>query len=199
MIYYWYYYLINFSTYIYISIIMKKIKTFIIVTCLCILLCWCWLKWRKIIYIYENFYWSFFTENLYNTSTTELSSIWNKLLQNDIIAIYDQKNWSWFIWSIIISKRASDKSLQEFVSENIKQIKKDWFKTEVSKSSKFMCNGKSIETITTNSKLKTNLNTVYFSQSFFIKWNNVYIISFATSNIDERNNFSNNIKNTYCN
>ncbi len=198
MIYNRKYRLTYFSSYIHILIVMKKISLIIITIFCTVILYGCWTKWHKITYIFEDFYWSFFTQNTYNTSTTQISWIWKQLLENDIIAIYDQKNWSGFMGSIIISKRLSDKSIQDFASENIKLVKKDGFRTEVTKSSSFSCDTTRIETITINSKLKTNLNTIYFSQSFFKKWKYIYIISFASSDMSERNSFSENIKNTHC-
>lgn len=198
MIYNRNYHLTYFSPYIHILIIMKKISLIIITIFCTVILYGCWTKWHKITYIFEDFYGSFFTENNYNTSTIQTSWIWSQLLQNDIIAIYDQKDWSGFVGSIIISKRITDNSVQDFVNENIKLVKKEWFRTEVSKNTSFTCNSESIKTTTVNSKLKTNLNTVYFSQSFFKRWKYIYIISFASSDMSERNSFSENIKHTRC-
>jgi len=189
--------LINFSSHIYVYITMKKIFLFIIILS-CIILYWCSEKLPQVSYDFENFHWYFDSENYYNQSTSRLEWQWYQLLQNDIITIYKQQNSSWFTNSIIIAKRNSDKTVNDFIAENLKLITNDWFKTESSKKNKFICKDTNIEIYTTNSKVKTNLDTIYLSQSFFKQNNFIYIISFSTLDEIERNNFSDHIKHITC-
>jgi hypothetical protein len=197
MIYHRCYNLIGFSTHIYVYIIMKKSFLFIILLS-CTILYGCSKKLPQVSYDFENFHWYFDSENYYDQSTTQLEWQGYQLLQNDIITTYKQKNSSWFINSIIVVKRTSDKTIDEFVSENLKLITNDGFKTENNKNNKFLCNGKSLDINTVNAKVKTNLDTVYLSQSFFKRDNDIYIISFSTLDSEERNSFSENIKHLNC-
>lgn len=197
MIYFGYYGLSNFSVDLYIIVIMKKyILTFLII--LTFVLSGCEEEQQRVSYDFENFHWYFPSENYYYDTNVQLSWLWYQLLQNDIISIYTQQEASWFTNSIIISKKITDQKLDDFVRENIDLIKNSWFKEESEKRSSFSCRGNTLNVITRNSKVKTNLETIYLSQSFFRQNDYIYIVSFATLDIDERNNFTNNIKNTSC-
>jgi hypothetical protein len=187
----------DFSPHIHVFVIMKKIFLSIIILS-CIILSWCEKKAPQVPYNFESFHWYFNSENYYNQSTASLEWLGYQLLQNDIIAIYRQQNSSWFINSIIIAKRESDDTVDDFVSENLKLITNNAFKTESNKTNKFKCNWNSIKIITTNSKVKTNLDTIYISQSFFKKDGQIYIISFSTLDDKERNSFGDNIPYLSC-
>lgn len=189
--------LINFSPHIYVYITMKKILLFIIISS-CIILYWCSEKLPQVSYDFKNFHWYFDSENYYNQSTSRLEWQGYQLLQNDIITIYKQQNSSWFTNSIIVAKRNSDKNVNDFIAENLKLITNDGFKTESSKKNKFVCKDENIDIYTTNSKVKTNLDTIYLSQSFFKQNDFIYIISFSTLNEVERNSFSDNIRHIIC-
>lgn len=180
----------DFSSHIHVFVIMKKIFLSIIILS-SIILYWCKEKLPQVSYDFENFHWYFNSKNYYNQSTASLEWLGYQLLQNDIIAIYRQQTTSWFTNSIIIAKRETNLSIDDFVSENLKLIRNNAFKAENSKHQKFKCNWDSIPLITTNSKVKTNLDTIYISQSFFKKNDQVYIISFSTLDNQERDNFSN--------
>lgn len=179
----------NFSSHIHVFVIMKKIFLSIIILS-SVILYGCKEKLPQVSYDFENFHWYFNSKNYYNQSTTSLEWLGYQLLQNDLIAIYRQQTTSWFTNSIIIAKRKSNLNIDDFVSENLKLIKNNAFKTENSKHQKFKCDWDSIPVITTNSKVKTNLDTIYISQSFFKKNDQIYIISFSTLDSEERNSFS---------
>lgn len=187
----------NFSSHIHVFVIMKKIFLSIIILS-SIVLYWCGDKLPHVSYDFENFHWYFNSENYYNQSTTSLDWLGYQLLQSDIITIYRQQNSSWFTNSLIIAKRESDQTIDEFVSENLKLITNSAFKTESSKTNKFECGNETIHINTVNSKVKTNLDTLYISQSFFKKNKEIYIISFSTLDIQERNSFSDNITYLSC-
>ncbi|HRX64137.1 MAG TPA: hypothetical protein P5060_03480, partial [Candidatus Absconditabacterales bacterium] len=51
---------------------------------------------------------------------------------------------------------------------------------------------------TLNLELEQNLNTIFFSQNFFVKNNTGYIVSFASDDKKERDNFSSNISQLNC-
>ena len=192
------YYMTNFSSNIHISIIMKKFFAILLIL-LPILLCGCKKKWHQVSYEFENFHWYFLSENYYKQSMWRLSWLWYQLLENDIINMYSQQEASGFINSIIITKRNSDQDLNWFINENLDLIKNSSFKTEWTNQSKFICNKVSYNIVTTKSKIKANLNTIYLSQSFFKKDGYIYTISLATQDIKERNNFESNIKKLSCN
>ena len=187
----------DFSSHIHVFVIMKKIFLSIIILS-SIILYWCKEKLPQVSYDFENFHWYFNSENYYNQSTTPLEWLGYQLLGNNIIAMYKQQNSSWFTNSLIIAKRESDQSIDDFVSENLKLITNDAFKTESEKNSKFKCGNDTVSINTVNSKVKTNLDTLYISQSFFKKNKEIYIISFSTLDIQERNSFSDNISYLSC-
>ena len=187
----------NFSFDIHIFVMKKYI--FLLSTIVLLSLCWCKTKSPQIDYDFENFHWYFLSENYYaEWYIQQLSWLWYQLLQDDIIKIYKQQDSSWFVNSIIISKRSSDQNLNEFVKDNFNLITNSSFKEESTKNNEINCNGSKIPIITKGSKIKTNLDTIYLSQSFFQKDEKIYIISFATLDIEERDNFTSHIKNINC-
>lgn len=187
----------NFSFDIHIFVMKKYI--FLLSTIVILSLCWCKKKPPQINYGFENFHWYFLSENYYEEWYLQLLSwLWYQLLQNDIIKVYKQQDSSWFVNSIIISKRSSDQNLDEFVKENFKLITNSSFKEDSTKNTEINCNDTKIPVIIKGSKIKTNLDTIYLSQSFFQKDAQIYIVSFATLDIEERDNFTSHIKDINC-
>jgi hypothetical protein len=147
---------------------------------------------------FENFEFCFHTENKYDLYEDQLNWLGYQLLNNDILKIYRQSNTSGYIWSLIISKKISEKETKDYISENMELVDLDWFKQEKSKILDAICNDEKIEIYVENTKLKNNLNNIYFSQIFFRKNGYIYILSYSTDEINERDQFSTDIRNISC-
>ena len=147
---------------------------------------------------FDQFNLCFHTNYKYSVYEDKLDGLGYGLLNNDIISMYKQDDTSGFVSSLIINKRISDKSVKDYIAENMDLISIDWFKNEKSKLINTICNGERIELYVENSKLKNNLNNIYFSQTFFKHDDYIYIVSFSTENIVDRDQFSNDIKNLSC-
>lgn len=158
---------------------------------------WCWNK-TNFEFNFDNFYWYFFTENSFDKTEPNIKWLWIKLIKNDIIQTYTQSNSTWYIDSIIIIKKKTDKELKDFVSENIKKIKLEWYKSDNTKNWNIRCKEKKLDISTINSKLSANLSPTYFTHAFFKVENNIYIISFSTDEEKERDTFASDIKNIKC-
>lgn len=177
---------------------MKKIYI-IIVALLSIFLFGCENQWNKFRYNFDGMNGYFFTDDNYDINNSKLEWLWYKLINNEIVTIYSQtSNTSGFVWSLIITKKITDQTLSNYVNENIDLVWLDWFKIEKTKDWHFTCDNKKIETKIVNSRLKNNLNTIYFSEIFFEKDWYIYTISFANSDKNERNNFANTTDDISC-
>jgi hypothetical protein len=174
---------------------MKK-KLFIAIIFIWVLISWCSDK-GNFQFEFDNFYWYFFTEKTF-VSDTKLSWLWYNLLKNEILKIYKSDSSSWYTDSIIITKKQSNNSLDDFVKEVIKQTKIKWYKIESTRQIKINCLWENIDWKTINSKFIWNLNTTYFSHSFLKHNNNIYIISYSTQDNKERKTFSSDVKNIKC-
>jgi len=162
-----------------------------------IFLYWCTKSnWFK--YEFDNFYWTFNTETSFSESNTELNWLWYKILYKDIIKIYKQEWENKFSESIIISERNSDKSIQDFAKENIEDIEIKWFKPYKGKNVEIKCNENVYNLIYYQWKYSMNQYNIYLTY-WFIKVNNkVYIVSYATPDEKNRNNFSSSLKELKC-
>lgn len=177
---------------------MKKIYLFIVFIAT-IIVAGCEVQWNKFEYDFDDMNWYFFTDNTYSIAWNKLEWLGYKMMGNEVIKTYSQNIKSWFAWSLIITKKMTDKSLNDFVEENLQLVWLEWFREEKEKTTNFQCNNKKIPTNIVNSRLKNNSNTIYFSQVFFEKDWYIYIISFANEDKDERNNFSDAVKYITCN
>ena len=175
---------------------MKKIF-FIIVFISASIIAWCWDK-INFEFSFENFYWYFFTENTFEKSEKTSTWLWFQLIKTDIIQTYAQSNSTWYVDSIIIIKKITDKKLEDFVEENIKKIKLEWYKSDSTKDWNIRCKEDKIKINIINSQLSANLNTIFFTHAFFKVENNMYIISFSTDKKEERDTFASDVKNIKC-
>jgi hypothetical protein len=178
----------------------KTIKNILIYTILIssTILMWCSDKTR-FEFSFDNFNSYFITQNSFNNTQTKTKWLAASLLDHSIIANYSQTNWSWYTDSIIIIQKTSSQNLQKFVTQNIDKIKLEGYTTQSPNESTFRCDDKKIKIQTIDSQLETNLNTVFFSQAFFIYNQKAYIVSFSSDQEKERNTFTSNIKNISCN
>ncbi len=147
---------------------------------------------------FDNFYWNFNTNNTFeiNNSETKWLAAW--LLKNDIIATYIQTENPWYTDSIIVIKKTSSQTLEEFIAQNTKKIKLDWYTSQKAEEKTLKCNDNKITTQTIDSELEWNLNITFFTQTFFIYSWSAYIISFSSENEQERDTFTSDIKNIKC-
>ncbi len=176
---------------------MKK-YLFILIFLSTIILSWCGQK-EHINFDFEDFNWKFFTENTFTENTkVNWESLWSTLLKDSILKIYTQSESTWYNDSIIIIKKSNIKNLDTFVSQNKEKIKLDWYKEGKQKEFKIKCGDIRLLWNTLNLELEQNLNTIFFSQNFFVKNNTWYIVSFASDDKKERDNFSSNISQLNC-
>jgi hypothetical protein len=103
-----------------ILLIILSLIPFIIVT-------WCGNK-VNFEFDFDHFYWYFFTNNTFEKREIVANWLWSKLIKNDIIQSYIQSNSTWYIDSIIVIKKITDKELKNFVNENKQRIKLEWYK-----------------------------------------------------------------------
>lgn len=175
---------------------MKKI--FLIIGLLSVsILAWCWNK-VNFEFGFENFYWYFFTNNTFEQSEITSTGLWSQLIKNDIIQTYIQSNSTWYIDSIIIIKKLTDKELEDFVEENIQKIKLEWYTSDGIKKWDIRCKGEKISISIVNSQLAANLNPIFFTHAFFKIEDNTYILSFSTDQEEERDTFSSDVRNIKC-
>jgi len=174
---------------------MKK-KLFVTIIFAWILISWCSNK-SNFQFEFDNFYWYFFTENNF-VSDINLDWFWYNILKNDILKIYKKSSSSWYTDNIVIVKKQSQQELNDFVNETVKKTKIEWYKIESTKSISINCLWNKIDWKSINSKIAWNLNTTYFSHSFFKHNDNIYIISYSTQDEKERKTFSSDVKNIKC-
>ncbi len=147
---------------------------------------------------FEEFEGYFITENTFSINNTETKWLAAGLLKNNIIHTYTQIQSSWYIDSIIVIKKPSSQQLDEFVSQNTKKIKMEWYISKSTNNNTFKCNKEKIDMQTIDSDLEWNLSNIFFTQAFFMhKWN-AYIISFSSEEEQERDTFASDIKNLKC-
>lgn len=195
IIYYRYFMLSNFSPILYVYLMKKLlIITFILSS---ILLYGCnkdeWFK-----YEFENFYSTFETSQSFEDEWTELNWLWYNLLKSSIVKIYYQSTHEDFRESIIISKKNSDKSIESFAKDNIDNIDIDWLRISRWKSFEIKCNWITYNFVYYQWRYSLNQYNIYISEWFLKSWENIYIISYATLDEKNRNNFSSSFKNIQC-
>ena len=162
-----------------------------------IIIAWCGDK-KSFEFNFDDFHGSFFTNNVFSINKAETKWLAAWLLENNIIVTYTQKQSSWYTDSIIIIKKPSSQSLEEFVSQNTKKIKLNWYTSQSTDENKIKCNDEKIDIQTIDSNLEWNLSTTFFSQTFFMHKDKAYIVSFSSEEKQERDIFSDNVKDIKC-
>lgn len=158
---------------------------------------WCSQK-TNFEFSFDNFYWYFFTESNFTSTDIKIDWLGYNIINKEILKMYKKINSTWYIDSIIIIKKESDKELAEFVEDTVQKTKIQWYKLGSTNEHKIKCINESIKLKSINWEINGNLNTNYFNHSFF-KYNNyIYIISYATQNEDERDTFASDVKNIKC-
>ncbi len=177
---------------------MKKIFWFGILIFSITIISWCWSNKKNFEFEFENFYWYFYTQNTFEESKQKLTGFAYDLLSNEILKIYQQKQTSWYIDSIIVLKQNNPKDIKTFVEDNQQKMKLDWYTFDNTKEYKTRCKDQKLESIITSSELKWNLNTTYFTQAFIKNKDYIYIISFSSDKENERDTFESDVKNIKC-
>ena len=177
---------------------MKK-KFFVIAVLLfsSVFLYWCNSK-TWLTYEFDNFYGAFSTEKTFENDKTELNWLWYNLLKSSIIKIYSQKNPELFNESIIISKRNSDKDVESFAKENIDNVDITGLKISRWKSMDIKCNWISYNFVYYQWRYSMNQYNIYLSEGFLKVGTTIYVISYATLDEKNRNNFSSSFKTIQC-
>lgn len=160
-------------------------------------LLWCQ-KSEQFQYDFDNFYSKFDTQKEFELNKDELEWLWYKLLDNSIVKIYSQKNATDFNESIIITKKNSDKSIEEFAKEDIENIDISWFKPSKWKMLEIKCESDNYNLLYYQWKQSMNQYTIYLTYWFMKNNNEIYIISYATLDEKSRNDFSSSFKNIKC-
>jgi len=169
---------------------------------------WC-SKTNKFEFSFDNFNWCFYTNTTFIQNNEDLHWLAMWLLKNNILSIYKEKNISnnqntGYIDSIIIIKKHTLNTLDEFVTQNIQKIKFEGYSQESDDKNTITCYNKDtnknikINIQTISSKLIQNLKTIFFVQSFLIYKDKAYIISYSTDNKNERDTFASNINKLKC-
>lgn len=164
-------------------------------------------------------YWCF-SEN-YNYQTFDKFKIWldekfkvfdsslidDKQITNKIIFALKNKNDSWFIENILISKDFDIKniSIEDLVNLNIKKSKEKivWLENVEQETIKFVCNWNNISWIYVifelSDTLKDDSAKNYVWQFYYINDQNWYTISYISNNKENIQAFSKNLKTLNCN
>jgi hypothetical protein len=159
-----------------------------------IVLCWCDKKWW-FQYEFENFYWFFDTEKNFEINDKSLSSLWYKILSDNILKIYVEDSNSTFTDSIIITKKNSDKSVESFWKENLEDIDISGLKMSKWKKIEVECGDNNVCTLLYYQwKYDMNQYDIYLTYWFLKLDNEIYIISYATLDEKSRNDFSSSFK-----
>ena len=169
---------------------------------------WC-SSTNKFEFSFDNFNWHFYTNTTFvqNDENLHWLAIW--LLKNNILSIYKEKNISndqntGYIDSIIIIKKHTLNTLDEFVTQNIQKIKVEWYLQESDNKDTITCYNENtnknikIDIKIINSKLTQNFKTIFFVQWFLIYKDNAYIVSYSTDNKDERDTFASDLNQLKC-
>lgn len=176
----------------------KKTSLIILFFSLVLFLAWCSKTWIFNI-SFDWFHINYWTDQSFETNKDELNWLGYQLINNNILQIYSEKNYSWdFKESIIIAKKSTDKTLSGFTVENIENTNIKWFKSWRWKTFVVKCHEEELPAIYYNSRYNTNQYNVYLSQWFIKSWNKIYTISYATLDETKRNQFSSDLKKTYC-
>lgn len=175
---------------------LKKIFVIWLLSSL-IMLCWCWWKeWFQ--YEFWNFYWIFVTNKDFEVGKKNLNSLWYKVLSDNIIQMYVEKNpSSSFVDSIIVVKKNSDKSVEAFWKENREDVdipglrKSKWKKIDVKCEEVY-------NMLYYQWKYSMNQYDIYLVYWFLKVGNQLYIISYATADEWSRNDFVSSFKTLSC-
>ena len=101
-------------------------------------------------------------------------------------------------FSIIISKKNSDKDLETFAKENIENVDISWLKVAKWKNIEIECDGTTLNLIYFQWKYDMNQYDIYITDGFLKVWQWIYTISYATLDEKSRNDFSSSFKTIKC-
>lgn len=163
-----------------------------------IVLYWCGEKeWFQ--YEFGNFYWIFSTEKDFEVGKWNLNSLWYKVLANNIVQIYTEKEPnSIFTDSIVVAKKNSDKSVEAFWKENLEDVDVPGLKTTKWKKYEIKCENNTYNLLYYQWRYWMNQYDIYLVYWFFKVGNEMYIISYATTDEKSRNDFSSSFKTLTC-
>lgn len=163
---------------------------------LLVILYWCGEKeWFQ--YEFDNFYWIFVTDKDFDVSKGNLESLWYKILSNNILKMYVENSDYTFTDSIIITKKNSDKSVEAFWKENLENVDISGLKMTKWKKLEVKCDNV-YDLLYYHWKYTMNQYDVYLTYWFLKVGNEIYIISYATTDEKSRNSFSSSFKTLMC-
>lgn len=152
-------------------------------------------------YDFDNFFGYYYTDESFEINKDKLNWLWYKLLSDDIVNIYSQKSSDEelpFKESIVIAKKTSDKDIETFAKENIENVDIWWVKFSRWKNLTIDCYNDELNLLYFQWKYSLNQYNIYVSQWFIKVDNEIYIISFASLDEKNRNNFSSAFKDIQC-
>ncbi len=147
---------------------------------------------------FDWFYFKLKTSQNFVLKNIQLESMHSKLIQDDILKTYTTTDKTGYVDSIVVLKRQTNKSLKDFVLENIEKVKVDGYKIERNIEGQIDCKWEKIDIYVLDSKQSSTIDSVFLSHAFFVKEKTLYIVSFATQKEEERKIFSSDVKNIYC-
>lgn len=190
----------NFSISVHVYLKMRKKFYLIVLLVFITALCGCE-KRNSFKYEFDDFFGYYYTDESFEVNKDKLNWLWYKLLNNDLVTIYSQKS-TWdelaFKESIVIAKKTSDNSLETFAKENLENVDIWWVKFSRWKNITFDCHDNKLNLLYFQWKYSLNQYNIYVSQWFIKVDNEIYIISFATLNERNRNDFSSAFEDMQC-
>lgn len=173
---------------------MKKLLYAIFLISTTIIISWCGSE-SNLNLEFDNFSYNLNFEKEYEeTQNIEVS---NQLVKNKILKTYQQKSWSDYQSSIIIIKETKSQDLETIVQSEIKKAEENNITILDLNKSNFKCNKQKIDLQTFYFKDWTS--ETYIWQSYFLKENELYIISISDTNSDNIKSFIKWTKNIKCN
>lgn len=161
-----------------------------------VILYWCGEKeWFQ--YEFDNFYWIFVTDKNFDVGKGNFESLWYKILSNNILKMYVEDSDHMFTDSIIITKKNSDKSVEAFWKENLENVSISGLKMTKWKKLEIKCDNV-YDLLYYHWKYTMNQYDIYLTYWFLKVGNEIYIISYATTDEKSRNNFSSSFKTLMC-
>ncbi len=175
----------------------KKIFVIAVLLFSTVVLYWC-KQSETFQYEFENFFGTFDTQKEFEANKKELNWLWYNLLKNNIIKIYSQKDADEFTESIIISKQGSDQDVETFAKENINNIDSSDIRISRWKNVEIKCNENTFKLVYYQWKYNMNQYNIYLTNWFMKVDQDIYIISYATLDEKQRNEFSSSLKTIKC-